>query len=119
LIRRRPIVVICFSLMLVSLIGLPPLAGFIGKFLVFAALWDAGLKLVLVIAGLNTAISLFYYLRVIKVMTMDPEPETRLPVHMSFVPGTFVVLLTLPLLFVGLWWNGAYEWMQKVAHLFS
>jgi NADH-quinone oxidoreductase subunit N len=119
LIRRMPVIVICFSLILVSLIGLPPLAGFNGKFLAFAALWRADLKLVLVIAGLNTAISLFYYLRVIKVMTMDPEPESRLPVSMSFVPGTFVVLLTLPLLFLGVWWNDLYVWMQEVAHLFS
>jgi NADH-quinone oxidoreductase subunit N len=119
LIRRMPVIVICFSLMLVSLIGLPPLAGFNGKFLAFAALWRADLKLVLVIAGLNTAISLFYYLRVIKVMTMDPEPESRMPVSMSFVPATFVVLLTLPLLFLGVWWNDLYVWMQEVAHLFS
>jgi NADH-quinone oxidoreductase subunit N len=119
LIRRMPVLVICFSLILVSLIGLPPLAGFIGKLLIFAALTDAQMWTVLVIAGLNTAISLFYYLRVIKVMTMDPEPDSRLPVHMSFVPSTFVVLLTIPLVLLGLWWNDLYVWMRDVAHLFS
>ncbi len=43
LIRRMPIVTICFAMILVSLIGLPPLAGFAGKFLIFAALVDAKL----------------------------------------------------------------------------
>jgi NADH-quinone oxidoreductase subunit N len=119
LIRRMPVVVICFSLILVSLIGLPPLAGFIGKMLIFASLTDAQMWTVLVIAGLNTAISLFYYLRVIKVMTMDPEPDSRLPVHMSFMPSTFVVLLTVPLVLLGLWWNDLYVWMRDVSHLFS
>jgi len=52
-------------------------------------------------------------------MTMDPEPESRLPVHMSFVPSTFVVLLTLPLVLLGLWWNDLYVWMRDVTHLFS
>ena len=95
LIRRSPIVVVCFSVILFSLIGLPPLAGFAGKLLIFSYLVQAKLWTVLVIGGLNTAISLFYYLRVVKVMTMDPEPENRLPVSFSFIPGTFVVAVTL------------------------
>ena len=43
----------------------------------------------LVVGGLNTAISLFYYLRVVKIMTIDPEPEHRLPVSFPLVsfPG--------------------------------
>src|SRR4029078_9607721 len=80
LIRRSPLTVVCLGIALFSLIGLPPLAGFIGKFAAFAALVDgfqkveaAGLPgfyllLLLVVGGLNTAISLFYYLRVVKIM---------------------------------------------------
>ncbi|MAR13457.1 MAG: hypothetical protein CL681_26225 [Blastopirellula sp.] len=112
LIRRSPIVVICFALMLFSLVGLPPLAGFLGKFAVFAALTDAYsatgenyLMLVLVMGGINTAISLFYYLRVAATMTMSPEPEDRVPFEFSIVSmaGLFIVLITVPtlLLFVG------------------
>ena len=47
------------------------------------ALADAEMWTLLVIGGLNTAISLFYYLRVVKIMTIDPEPENRLPVNFS------------------------------------
>ncbi|REK08995.1 MAG: NADH-quinone oxidoreductase subunit N [Planctomycetota bacterium] len=103
LIRRAPITVICFSLILVSLIGIPPLAGFVGKFQIFSALVQAKLWIVLLVAGLNTAISLYYYLRVVKTMTIDPEPETRRPVSMSFIPGTYVVLVSVPLLILGIW----------------
>ena len=76
---------------------MPPLAGFIGKLLIFYYLVEAKLWTLLVIAGLNTAISLYYYLRVVKIMTIDPEPEHRVPATMSFIPGTFVVAVTLPL----------------------
>ena len=69
--------------------------------------------LLLVLAGLNTAItSLYYYLRVIKVMTIDPEPESRLPIGISFVPGTFVVLCTAPVLFFGIWPESLDRWAR-------
>jgi NADH-quinone oxidoreductase subunit N len=106
LIRRAPIVVICFAVMLVSLIGLPPLAGFNAKLMVFSYLVQAKLWTVLVVAGLNTAISLYYYLRVIKIMTIDPEPEDRRPVNLPLIPGAFVVAVTLPILILGIWWDG-------------
>jgi NADH-quinone oxidoreductase subunit N len=105
LIRRCPITAVCFSVILVSLIGLPPLAGFAGKFQIFTALVNAKLWTLLVIAGLNTAISLYYYLRVVKIMTIDPEPENRRPAELSFIPGAFVVLMTVPLLILGIWFE--------------
>ena len=86
---------------LVSLIGIPPMAGFIGKFAIFAALVDAGGPLMmslLVIAGLNTVISLIYYLRVAKVVCIDPEPETRGPVTLGMLPTAYVLLVAIPVL---------------------
>ena len=115
LIRRSPIVAVCFSTILISLIGLPPLAGFVGKLQIFYYLVQSGLWLVLVIAGLNTVISLIYYLRVVKIMTIDPEPEHRIAEPISFVPGTYVVLVTLPLVFLGIWWNGLAELATNAA----
>lgn len=115
LIRRSPIVVVCFSTILISLIGLPPLAGFVGKLQIFYYLVQSGLWMVLVVAGLNTVISLIYYLRVVKIMTIDPEPENRIAEPISFVPGTYVVLVTLPLVFLGIWWNGLAELATNAA----
>jgi NADH-quinone oxidoreductase subunit N len=117
LIRRSPGMVICFALVLISLIGLPPLAGFWGKMLAFAALTDAKMWTLLFIGGLNTAISLFYYLRVVKIMTIDPEPETRVPVSLSLVSpeGVYVALVTLPVVILGIWWDPLNRWAQKAA----
>jgi NADH-quinone oxidoreductase subunit N len=119
LIRRAPITTICFSLILVSLIGLPPLAGFAGKLLIFYSLVQAKLWTVLFIAGLNTAISLYYYLRVVKIMTIDPEPEQVRPAEINFIPGTYIVAVTVPVLLLGLAWDQLNELTRAAtAHLF-
>ena len=124
LIRRSPGIAICFSLMLFSLVGLPPLAGFAGKFVIFAGLVDAmavpaartTMIALLVIGGLNTALSLFYYLRVVKVMTLDPESEHRAAAQFSLasIPGVYVVLVTVPLLVLGLFYGRFYEITKHV-----
>jgi len=125
LIRRSPLTVICFALTLFSLIGLPPLAGFIGKFAIFAALVDgyqkvesAGLPgfyllLLLIVGGLNTAISLFYYLRVVKVMTIDDEPRDRPPLAFSDVSlgGAYLWLITLPTALLIVSW----DWLNLIS----
>ncbi len=125
LVRRCPLTVVCFSLILFGLIGLPPLSGFIGKFAIFAALVDgwraveaAGqpgfyLLLLLVVGGINTAISLFYYLRVVKVMTIDDEPADRPPLVFSDVSlaGAYLWLITLPT--AGL--IVAWDWLSEMA----
>ncbi len=71
----------------------------------------------LVIGGLNTAISLFYYLRVVKTMTIDPEPEHRAPVSFSMisVEGVYVALVTLPVLLLGIWFDTLLRWAQAAA----
>jgi NADH-quinone oxidoreductase subunit N len=114
LLRRCPGLAICFTIILLGLIGLPPLSGFLGKFVVFASLTDAFratgeayLMAVLVIGGINTAISLFYYLRIVRLMTMFPEPETRGPFSLPLVSlqGAYITLLTLPTAFLIVGWE--------------
>jgi NADH-quinone oxidoreductase subunit N len=119
LVRRSPGVVICFSLILFSLVGLPPLAGFAGKYVIFASLVDAmavpaarlTMIALLVIGGLNTALSLFYYVRVVKVMTLDDESDARAPSTFSLasIPGVFVALVTIPVFVLGLFWDELYR----------
>jgi NADH-quinone oxidoreductase subunit N len=122
LIRRSPMLVVCFATILISLIGLPPLAGFAAKFFIFGYLVSARLYLLLVIGGLNTALSLFYYLRVVKVMTMEPEPRDRLPVNLPLVSpaGVYLALLTLPVVVLGIWFDSLNVWARAAAQsLFS
>jgi NADH-quinone oxidoreductase subunit N len=122
LVRSSPGIVIATGVVLVSLIGLPPLAGFVAKFLVFSSLVQAitagaerPLMLVLlVVGGINTVISLFYYLRVLKVMTFDPPPADRPGGEFSLVslPGAIVTALVVPVVVLGVFWSGLYACAQ-------
>jgi len=121
LVRSSPGLAVCMAIILFSLVGLPPLAGFAGKFLIFSGLVEAGLIALLVIGGLNTVLSLFYYLRVVKVMLMAPAPDDRpaTEVPLSSIPGAYCAALTLPLLVLGVWWGGLLEWARWAAAAFS
>lgn len=122
LIKTCPALVVAMTVILLSLIGIPPLAGFAAKFNAFAALADAKLWFLLAIGGLNTVLSLFYYLRVIKAMTLDPEPASRAPFSFSMlsVEGVYVAAITLPVVLLGVWWDGLNTWArQAVSLLFS
>ncbi len=117
LIRRSPWLVIVFSLILFSLVGMPPLAGFSAKFAAFKALVDAGLLSLLVIGAVNTLLSLFYYVRIIKIMVFDPEPESRPAptVPLGSLAGVFLMLVTLPVVVLGVWWDPLFAWAWVAA----
>jgi NADH-quinone oxidoreductase subunit N len=127
LVRSSPGIVVATAVVLVSLIGLPPLAGFIAKFLVFSSLAQAiqagaerqVMLVLLVVGGLNTVISLFYYLRVLKVMTFDPPPEDRAGEAFPLVslPGAVVTALAVPVLVLGVFWSGLYDAAVRAAGL--
>jgi NADH-quinone oxidoreductase subunit N len=78
--RGAVIPAVCLAVFLFSLTGLPPFAGFIGKFLLFAAvLKEGGIFVVLaLVAVINSVISLYYYAKVVKVMFLDaPDPADK------------------------------------------
>lgn len=129
LIRRCPVIVICFAIILFGLVGLPPLSGFLGKFAVFASLVKgyqvsaaAGspqgyLIGLLIVGGINTVISLFYYLRIVKVMAMEAEPADRSPFTFPAVSlaSLYVCFLTAPTALLILNWDALNRWTLAAA----
>jgi NADH-quinone oxidoreductase subunit N len=99
--RRSPILAASLTVALLSLAGVPPLAGFFGKFMLLRAValnGPAGFWL-LAAAGLNVVIGLYYYLCVIKRMYMqDAEDESSITV----APGTRALLYTLTVAMIGI-----------------
>ena len=71
--KKDPILAICLSVSLLSLGGIPPLAGFFGKLYLFWAGWKSGFYLLTLIALITSVISIYYYLRVMKIMFMKEE----------------------------------------------
>jgi len=108
MVRRSPAVAVAMAVILFSLVGLPPLAGFSAKFAAFAALLDAKMYLLLIIGGLNTVVSLFYYLRVVKVMLLEAEPvEQPAPdIPLFSVPGVYAAVLAGTMFLIFMRWQG-------------
>src|SRR5262249_45050045 len=75
--RTNPVLAFLFAMFLFSLAGVPPLAGFFGKFYVFVAAIKAGLFTLAVIGVLTSVVGAFYYLSIVKVMYFD-DPVSRL-----------------------------------------
>jgi len=84
--KRAPLLSAGTALCLLSLSGIPPMAGFVSKVFIFSAAWSQGLSWLVVIALINTVISLVYYGRLVKVMYFDaPLKEDHLttPIGLS------------------------------------
>jgi NADH-quinone oxidoreductase subunit N len=81
--RRHPATALAFSLFVLSLAGIPPLAGFFGKLCVFRAAMETGMTTLVVIALVNSVVGAYYYLKVLVFMYMrEPEPEAKVAVPM-------------------------------------
>ncbi len=123
--RRSPFLAFAMAIFLLSLAGIPPLAGFASKFVLFSSavygsMGEDGTSwlLWLAVAGvLNSALSLYYYARVIKYMYMDKGPEDRIvPTPMVSIAIAFAVVMTFAL---GLYFDAVIDLcMQAAGQLF-
>ncbi|MFL5451956.1 MAG: NADH-quinone oxidoreductase subunit N, partial [Myxococcales bacterium] len=107
-----PIAALTLAVFLFSLTGLPPLAGFTGKYLVFAALVQRGgfWNVILAVIGvLNSAVSLFYYAKIIKAMYLDEAIDTT-PLVVPRLYTGLLVALAVPLLVFGVYWGPLVRW---------
>ena len=87
---KHPVIALSMTIFLLSLGGLPPFAGFVAKFYLFSAAMQEGLLTLVIIAVLNSAISFYYYLKVVVFMYMkEPEAEFKI----SLTPITLFVIL--------------------------
>jgi NADH-quinone oxidoreductase subunit N len=106
LVWRRPWLGGIFTAMLLSLAGIPLTAGFVGKFYVVAASVGSALWLLVLMLAINSALGLFYYLRVVAVLfTVTPSREDGIASSPSVSFGAGLVILVLAILLV---WLGVY-----------
>jgi NADH-quinone oxidoreductase subunit N len=101
------------AIFLFSLTGLPPFAGFIGKFYIFAALIHVGGRWNWILASVgvvNSVVSLFYYARVVRAMFLT-KADQEAPVTVRTAWGTTIVALALPTVVLGIYWAPIYDIM--------
>jgi len=104
---RSPLIAVSLGVFLFSLAGLPPLAGFIGKFYLFAALIKNGgfWYIALAVVGiLNSVIALFYYTLILREMFLRSSESTA-PLHFSKVSTGLIAALAIPIFVLGIYWE--------------
>lgn len=96
---KHPTAAVLMLIFLLSLAGIPPTAGFIGKYFLFAAAIETGHNLLAVVAVLNAAISLYFYLRIVVVMFMRDATEKTGLVYSPGILATLTVAVIFTLFF--------------------
>jgi NADH-quinone oxidoreductase subunit N len=99
---QQPALAACFSLFLLSLLGLPATGGFLGKFYAFQAALDSRIVWLVVIAALNSIVGAYYYLRVIVALYFwDPQKEFE-PIAVTPAIATALALAAAGTIYLGL-----------------
>jgi NADH-quinone oxidoreductase subunit N len=109
---RWPLLALAMAIFMFSLSGIPPLAGFFGKFFVFKAAVDGGWTWLAVVGMLNSAISLYYYLRVTVAMYFEPSTEESAERREAAILRVGVVLAAIFTILIGIYpglWVGIFS----------
>ncbi len=109
--QRIPVLMTAFTICMIALIGLPPTAGFIGKWYVLIALWDEWQTqgailwpILLISAVVNTVISIYYYLRLPAIMVFKPLENPAKPMEKpGAILNVFSVMISGSLILLGIW----------------
>jgi NADH-quinone oxidoreductase subunit N len=123
---RHPLAAVSFAIFLFSLTGLPPFAGFAGKWYLFYAVFEridgpgGGWYAMLALVGaLNTAIALYYYVRIVRAMFIDaPYVADPAPIRPRLGYQVLLASSAAAILVFGLWWTPMVEWTAASLQLF-
>ena len=105
MIYRYPVMAVMMTIVMFSLIGLPPLAGFVAKYNILMALLNSKFYTLAVILVLNSVVSAYYYLKIVRLMTLKPA-ESNEPIEgFGFLNQLVIVAMTVPVLALGIFWD--------------
>ena len=97
--KNHPILSLCFLIVLFSLAGIPPLAGFFAKFYIFKTVIEQSMYFLAIVGLLSTVIAAFYYLRIIKVIYFDEQREKYDTDHSNWLKVSLTLSTLLILLY--------------------
>ena len=108
LIRTHPLAAIILSMAMLSLAGVPPLGGFVSKFNLLSAVLKEGHYTMAIIAGLNSVVSLYYYMKIVRFMILNPPESGEKISGFTITNMTVLSIIASPILVIGLFWNDIY-----------
>ncbi|PID57310.1 MAG: NADH-quinone oxidoreductase subunit N [Ignavibacteriae bacterium] len=113
-----PFLGVSLTIFLISLTGLPPTAGFISKLYIFISVLDAGMLIVAVIAVLNSVVSLYYYIRVLKHMFISKAENEPEKLNVSLNDIVFILILLVPTILFGVYFSPIVDFAQSCLQIF-
>ena len=116
--QRKPGWALAMAVFMLSLGGIPPMAGFMGKLLLFRAAVDAGLVGLVIVGVLTSAVGAYYYLRVVVYMYMRPAPEAGALPERSFATELALVLTTAAVVVLGVLPGLTNAWLSRGGAVF-
>ncbi len=109
--RTNPLMALAMMVALFSLAGIPPLSGFVGKFFLFSIASAAGCHWLVAVAAVNTTISLYYYLRIVRQMYIEPAEEDAAPLPSGRALAAVIGALAVAVVLLGI-----VPWFYAQAH---
>ncbi len=109
---------IAMTIFLFSLTGLPPLAGFIGKFYLFAAVIKGQFYYLAVVGILNSVVSLYYYARIVRTMFFDSPVDTAGEVSLDPHNGSLLAILSIATIILGVYWAPVFDFADRSTRFF-
>ena len=118
LVARSPFAAAILGIFMLSLTGIPPLGGFIGKFYLFAAAIDAKYYWLVILAVLNSVISFAYYGGVVKRMFLE-EGISKEPIKLPRLSGVVLSVLAIAIVIIGIYWTPFANFSRESAQMLS
>ena len=117
---RSPFICVAMGVFLFSLSGIPATVGFVGKFYIFVALIDSNMIWLAIIGMLNTVVSLFFYVKVLKVMFLRrPAVEYDSKIKYSFGYNLVILLLAVPTILFGIYFTPLLKFAESSVSMFG
>ena len=113
LIYKHPVMAIVMAGVLFSLAGMPPFSGFVAKFNIFAVVIEKKYYGIALVAAINSVIALYYYMKLAKIMIFGKADGEEKITGFNFVNQAVILVLFIPVLFLGIFWESA---MSLSAH---
>jgi len=105
LLKRYPLMSIMMCIVMFSLAGVPPLAGFVAKFNILTAAINKQFYTLAVIAGVTSVISLYYYLKIVRLMVFKEAESDEKIEGFGFLNQLIIIGVTVPVVFLGIFWE--------------
>ena len=115
--RRSPLLAATLLLALFALAGVPPTAGFVGKWFLFSAAMGQGWWLLVLLGAVNSTVSVYYYLVAVKYAYLLPDDQQRGPLHLTFGDRTLCYALSAAVVGLGVFPAALYRFAERAAQL--